>query len=443
MKKKYFSLYFTFCLLFAFLCIPKSNSYAENNATFGDLLTELGINHIGYPNEILLSEIPENTAIKVMVSEPLKNDLFFGKSEWVEITKVVGDIWEIKNPSTGTNLLFSFKYENSKLQVFKISTPFDKKNNAVSKDSVWSEEDEFTAVSKESAFSVETEFTLSGGYRRDDLDWNIGLPDHNINVLSELTWDDLESYQVKFQGSLVWPNIIALRGLAGYGWIFDGDNQDSDFAGNDRTFEFSRSNNSADDGDAWDVSIAVGYPFRTGKDVIGTITPLVGYSHHEQNLKMSDGVQTIATPGVTPPLGPFEGLDSSYDTEWYGLWVGIDMNFRAAEIDFFDHRFEVFFSYEYHWADYEAEADWNLRDDLQHPRSFTHDADGNGWIIRTGFNFVLKRNIALNFNYDYQDWSTDRGTDKIFFADGTTAKTRLNEVNWTSYAISLGIAWRF
>jgi hypothetical protein len=119
------------------------------------------------------------------------------------------------------------------------------------------------------------------------------------------------------------------------------------------------------------------------------------------------------------------------------------MHFRAAEIKTFAHRFETFFSYEYHWADYEAEADWNLADRFEHPKSFEHDADGNGWIIRAGFNLVLQRHIAVNFNFDYQDWSTDNGTDKVFFADGTTAKTRLNEVNWTSYALSLGLSVRF
>ena len=295
-------------------------------------------------------------------------------------------------------------------------------------------------IKKKKYRSFETDLVFSAGYRRDDLDWDIGgylMPDYYVNVLSELTWDDLESYQVKFQGSLLIPNVIALRGIADYGWIFDGDNQDSDFAGDDQTGEWSRSNNNADDGDVWDVSLAIGYPIRTGRKVIGTITPLVGYSYHEQNLKMSDGYQTI------PPLGAFSGLDSSYDTEWDGPWLGIDLNFRAPAIKTFAHRFETFFSYEYHWADYEAEANWNLRDDFQHPKSFSHDADGNGWVIRAGFNFVLHRNIALNFNCDYQDWSTDSGTDKVYFANATTAKTRLNEVNWTSYSLGLGLSVRF
>jgi hypothetical protein len=299
--------------------------------------------------------------------------------------------------------------------------------------------DSKSSARQSSRFQPEVDLVFSGGYRQDNLDWNIAgtIFGQYVNVLSELEWEDIESYQVKFEGRFVIPKIIAFRGIADYGWIYDGEVQDSDYLGDNRTLEFSRSNNSADDGNVWDVSLAVGYPIRAGRNVIGTITPLVGYSYHEQNLTMTDGFQTI------PPFGSFPGLDSRYETEWKGPWIGFDLNFKAAEYKSFAHRFETFFSYEYHWADYDAEADWNLRDDFKHPKSFTHDADGNGWIIRAGFNFVLHRNVALNFNYDYQDWSTDDGTDKIFFADGTTSKTKLNEVNWTSYSLGLGLSLRF
>ncbi len=285
-----------------------------------------------------------------------------------------------------------------------------------------------------SPWRPEAELTFSNGLRRDDLDWNIAgnRSGKNPNVLSELTWDDVKSYQVKIQGRLVWPNIIAFRGSAGYGWIFDGDNQDSDYLEDNRRGEFSRSNNSADDGHLWDASVAVGYPFRFGREVVATATPLVGWSHHEQHLTISDGKQTI------PNTGSFSGLNSSYDTRWKGPWLGFDLSFRAGKISSLFQRLEPYFTYEYHWADYYAKADWNLRSDLEHPKSFEHNADGTGHIIATGFNFVVHEHVALNFNFDYQNWSTDDGTHKVFFSDGTTAKTRLNEVNWTAYALSLG-----
>jgi len=288
-------------------------------------------------------------------------------------------------------------------------------------------------------FRPEVKMIFNTGYRRDDLNWNIaGDPSgNNPNVLSELTWNDLQSYQVKFLGSLVIPNIVALRGNADYAWIFDGKNQDSDYLGDNRTLEFSRSDNDADDGRLWDASLAVGYPFRTGKTVVATFTPLAGYSQHEQNLKATHGHQTI------PPTGSFSGLDSSYDTEWKGPWIGMEMCFRAEKLNNFAERLETYFSYEYHWADYHAEADWNLRNDLRHPKSFEHDADGTGWIISTGLNYVINHRIALNFNFDYQNWRAKDGNDKVYLVDGTTAKTRLNEVNWSSYYLALGLIVRF
>jgi hypothetical protein len=44
---------------------------------------------------------------------------------------------------------------------------------------------------------------------------------------------------------------------------------------------------------------------------------------------------------------------------------------------------------------------------------------------------------------DYQDWSTDPGVDVVFFSNGTTGQTRLNELNWESGAIRLGFTVHF
>ena len=129
---------------------------------------------------------------------------------------------------------------------------------------------------------------------------------------------------------------------------------------------------------------------------------------------------------------------------WFGFKDELDgLSIKAKKVESLPQRIEPYFSIEYHWADYYAEADWNLRPDFEHPKSFEHKADGDGWVLGVGFNFFLNPNWLLNFNYDYQDWSTDNGTDKTFFSNGTTQKTQLNEVNWTSHTFSLGINYRF
>jgi len=282
------------------------------------------------------------------------------------------------------------------------------------------------------------EVGLSAGYRADELDWNIAgdINGENPNVLSDLTWEDLEIFQIKAKGEI---NVerkdftyftTYIRACVGYGWIVDGKNQDSDYLGDNRAFEFSRSNNGSDDGDVLDASVGAGPQFRVMSDRLAII-PLVGYSYHEQNLTMTDGVQTI------PNYGPFSGLDSTYETQWDGPWLGIDLAFRPAE------NFTLKGSFEYHWADYKGEANWNLRTDLAHPKSFEHDADGDGVVLSFGGDYAFTNHLSIHLNLDYQDWKTDDGIDKTFLADGTVLVTRFNEVNWESYAVMLGMTYRF
>lgn len=288
------------------------------------------------------------------------------------------------------------------------------------------------------AFEVEGDLGLIAGYRVDDLDWTIAgnLNGTNPNIVSELTWNDLESYQLKLGGKGIIERVLYLRGSAALGWVLSGEVQDSDYLGDNRTQEFSRSMNSADDGTLFDATFAFGYPFRLASDRL-RLVPIVGFSYSEQNLTMKDGVQVISEPPQGQPLGPFEGLDSTYDTKWYGPWVGVDLSLKASD------KIILFAGVEYHWADYKAEANWNLRTDLAHPISFEHEADGTGFLITAGGDYVFTRPWSLGLELSYQDWSTDAGIDRQFNADGTIAATRLNEVNWESLAIMLRLTYRF
>jgi hypothetical protein len=288
------------------------------------------------------------------------------------------------------------------------------------------------------------DFGLGVGYRVDDLDWSIAGNSSGTspNILSELTWNDLEILQLKADARIVLDNFPYVRGYLAYGSILKGENQDSDYSGDDRTFEWSRSNNSSNDGDVLDASGGIGYRARSASGKI-MLAGLVGYSYHEQNLTMTNGYQTVsepafAPPGITPiPIGPFSGLNSTYETEWKGPWLGADLSYRPNEKWFFIGSFE------YHWADFYAEANWNLRSDLAHPKSFEHKADGNGIVLSLVCDYYIRPNISLNLGLDYQDWSTDPGVDTVFFSNGTVGGTRLNEVNWESGSIRLGLTVHF
>ena len=89
------------------------------------------------------------------------------------------------------------------------------------------------------------EFSISTGQRSDNLDWNIAgttpsvFGPVNVNVLSELSWSDIESHEVRAAVKVFMKSFI-VKGEAGYGFITSGVNQDSDYGGNDRTLEYSR-----------------------------------------------------------------------------------------------------------------------------------------------------------------------------------------------------------
>jgi len=293
---------------------------------------------------------------------------------------------------------------------------------------------------------------ISFGYRIDDLDWSIA--GGGVNILSELTWEDLRIYQVKAEGRLSVPFYnrpfaIYVRSAFSYGKMIDGDNQDSDYTGNNRTLEFSRSNNDANDGTVLDGSIGVGLQSKRKwirNQWMLRAAPLIGYSYHQQNLEMTNGFQTI------PLLGLFPGLNSSYDAEWSGPWVGLDLMIDDGK------KNTLFASMEYHWdTTYTAEADWNLRPDFVHPVSFKHEADGEGLVGTAGWTYQIWKNLSIHATLEYQIWTTEAGVDTTFLSQqeitrlaaeegiitNGSIKTRLNQVTWETRAFNLGFQYHF
>lgn len=285
------------------------------------------------------------------------------------------------------------------------------------------------------------EFSLGVDYRLGEFDWNIAGDANgaNPNILSELSWVDLEIPQVTASMSAHFGDHVVLRADGAYGRIINGKNQDSDYAGDNRTLEFSRSNN-AGRGDTDDTSLALGYRFVVFDEAAGRyahITPLAGYSLHHQNLKIKNGVQTI------PATEPLPGLNSTYDAEWQGPWLGVNMRLEA------DERTALLVDLAYHWADYAAEANWNLRDDLAHPVSYRHDSQGQGVIAALGITHVLRRHWAVLVRLESQHWSADPGTDIVYLVDATTgapqppSTTRLNAVHWVTRALGAAVIFRY
>jgi len=289
-------------------------------------------------------------------------------------------------------------------------------------------------------------FTLFNSYRVDSLDWTIAsdFSGTTPNILSELQWTDLQIFQMGADAEIIRPMRdridIVLLGKAGYGWILAGDNQDSDYAGDNRTLEWSRSNNDAGDGHVLDLSGGVGLRFKQLQDK-WTLTPQLGYAYSEQDLVIQQGFQTLSVtiaPFSPPPaVGPIAGLNSSYYAWWFGPWLGLQAEYQQS------HHLLWDLTLRWHSLEYQAEADWNLRTDLKHPVSFEHAADGDGISINIGLDYLIHKKWDIGLGFEYRDMQADNGIAIIYLDSGGIGGTRFNEVNWASWVFSCSLQYTF
>lgn len=294
-------------------------------------------------------------------------------------------------------------------------------------------------VASEATAYARNSFSVEPGYRHDDYKWNIAAPGGVPDVLSELTWENMHIAQVRTNAVLEHDSGPRVQGSVAYGHIVAGDNRDSDYLGNDRTFEFSRSDNDGGGGTVREASIAVGWVLGEEGDLRadggGTsyFVPMLGYAWREIDLHITGGHQSI------PDYGDFPGLDSRYKARWRGPWLGIEYVDRVPE-DLYG-----FLRLEYHMPQYDAVANWNLRDDFQHPKSYAHSSsEGKGYVLSLGFQTPPRRGeFSWRLAFDFQWWRAEDGEDRTYFTNGGVGRTRLNEVDWDSWSIHYGIQYDF
>jgi Protochlamydia outer membrane protein len=273
---------------------------------------------------------------------------------------------------------------------------------------------------------------LGTGYRNGDLNWNFGDP-NGVDVISELEWDDMDIAQFSFNGNLKLRNNIRFGLDFGFGIISDGDSRDSDYNQDNRQGEFSRSFANVGGHDVIDVSTYLGYEFtpKLFNHYRSTITPLIGYSYHEQNIQFEDGVQII------PATGPFSGvLDSEYRASWYGPWIGF-------EFEVLKNNWSITTQYSHHWAEYYADATWNLRTNFAQPKSFEQISEGEGDRVSLTLTKHWKSDWDAFLNFGMETWDTSSGLDRVFFANGNVIESTLNEANWDSWWAGIGVRRSF
>lgn len=288
------------------------------------------------------------------------------------------------------------------------------------------------------------EFEYKAGYRIDNLVWTIAgdMSGNNPNILSELTFSDLKIIQGEILITKSLTDKLYLIGDLELGMIINGKNQDSDYLGDNRTHEFSRSYNDCNGNAIFDISTALGYYLiPKSEDTKGFgLSGLIGYGINCQNLLLTNGYQAIwidpetGTPGET---GPISGLNTTYKAYWKGFWIGLNVEKEIKS------KIKFILGYEYHQVDYTGEGNWNLRNDFEHPKSFEHITEGTGKVINTGLNWIIKDKYKIAIIYSLGEWETDGGIDKTYFSDGSRISTKFNGANWDTKSIMISVKYLF
>ena len=287
---------------------------------------------------------------------------------------------------------------------------------------------------KRSALST----SLGMSQRTGSLSWSIASDmsgKRAPNVLSELSYEGLEirgfevQSSVYFFGGLLDDSFLDVRLHRGV--ITGGETRDSDYDGDNRTQEYSRSLSENTGDFVADYSVAYGLNVVNKRGASASV--LAGYSLHQQYVRKQNAVRVA--PDTELVLGDvIEGLNSTYQSQWQGPWLGTSVSLRGKK-----HWLKL--QGEIHSALYYAEADWNLRDSFKHPKSFEHNASGLGWVVDVSyaytFDFSQGNKTTLGLSYRAEDWGAEEGVDTLYLASGEVVSTRLNEVAWGGSAVSV------
>lgn len=281
-------------------------------------------------------------------------------------------------------------------------------------------------------------FGISHGVEKSSLDWDIGSNHPLPNVLSHLQWQDMLAYKTQLDSEIWFQNSLVVTASIARADIYSGVVRDSDYLFNDRQGEFSRSYSDAG-GYTTHGSIAFGLRqlyVNNAQGLVISITPKLGYRTDQQHLSMKNGRQAISGSSHFDPHQAFAGLDSRYHAQWRGPWLGMEFRAHGDKTQFVAQM-------AYHKLDYNAEADWNLRSDFQHPVSYKHTAKADGFSMDIDYERRLSDNIWGQLKFNYQLFNADEGRDTTYFSNGSEATIKLNQVSWKQISVQLGATIRY
>lgn len=265
------------------------------------------------------------------------------------------------------------------------------------------------------------------------LRWSVGTGN---TAFSELHYQNIDSRAAGF--SIRWTSgenqggRWLVTGEARRGRVLDGTVRDSDFIRGSEIeirrihAELTRSRTSHE-------MLALGRMAGSPLPGADRVVLLVGWERRRQVFRMQDGIQVL--PDTATAF--LKGLDSRYSFEWRGPWVAYEAAFEIGRASSLAGRLTG------HLARYEAEGEWNLREDLVQPRSFAQEAFGFGLGIGIRYERRMSESLRLLIGACHARRGVLEGDDRVYFTDGRVFRGDLMEVGDTRTDLRLEVAWSF
>ena len=329
--------------------------------------------------------------------------------------------------------------------------------------------------------ATESPFELGVGYRRDKFSWNTETElingDVPVNFVSKHKWHDLKIWQIDAKVKYVTCDNIYFRACADYGWVTSGKFKNqfyvdllpspinsgsgsgsgsgsrsgselgSGSVGSDavEVFDFTAS---ADKGHVYDATLALGYQFKTCDDSFA-IAPVVGYSWNGQHLEIGkegsgSGSSEDYSYSDASYSDDYSSDNSKYNARWNGPFIGVDFDYNLG------CDWELFATYEFHWARYHAKSHWNHQ--VSYEDGFNHRAkNGHGQVASVGVKYDFCECWTASLVGEWKYFHANRGTHKFLAGHESNGDLStdcyvympLKHAVWQSASVSVNVGMLF
>lgn len=328
------------------------------------------------------------------------------------------------------------------------------------------------------------------GYRQDRIEWkrrfsNKGCSSDQsgnnnssssssdrADIKSDTKWKDLNIWTIEGSGKYVTCDNIYLRGSVDYGWITSGKiHQNFEIDGERNSFDESFNGIGSKrhvKGNVWDGKLAVGYQFKWCDESL-SLAPVVGYSWHGNELRNDNDDSSYYSDSsygydYSSSYSSYSSSSSSSGSSgsdkhkihqrWIGPFVGFDLDYRVC------CDWNLFLSYEYHWADYYAKERFTSFDvnealgggSCSINKNHIHGKNAWGNVFGFGVEWDLCDCWKVGLRGEFQWWQVDNARQRTKLDEEccaknieleTSLKTRVREIIWDSASVVLDFGMIF